>query len=211
VMALLLPLNPLTHIRRAAGPALDVIARGLRDCATALEMASREAAEAALTRLREDRSIAAFRDALSGARETAALAPVRWRSRGPLNQYLDSAEHLDHAVRNCRVLARRTVALLRDEEAVPDGLVDALSTVAEAVTPLRDELAAGVEPSRSRELALDAVRAAAAVYRAGVGFSGGVVIAQIRTIGTDLLLASGLPRPVVEKAVRRAVGRISTR
>ena len=141
----------------------------------------------------------------------ATLAPVRWRSRGPLAQYLDAAEHVDHALRNARVLARRTVALLRDEEAVPDGLVDALSMVAEAVTLLRDELAAGVEPSRSRELALDAVRAAAAVYRAGVGFSGGVVIAQIRTIGTDLLLASGLPRPVVEKAVRRAVGRISTR
>src|SRR5436305_1589917 len=93
VMALLLPLNPLTHIRRAAGPALDVIARGLRDCATALEIGARAEAEAALTRLREDRSVAAFRDALSGARETATLAPVRWRSRGPLNQYLDAAEH----------------------------------------------------------------------------------------------------------------------
>jgi len=41
--------------------------------------------------------------------------------------------------------------------------------------------------------------------------AGGVVVAQIRTIGTDLLLASGLPRPVVEKAVRRAVGRVPSR
>jgi len=212
VMALLLPVNPLTTIRRAAGPALDVIADGLRDCAAALRHGSRDEADAALAALRAgEAKVVGFRNALSGAREAATLAPVRWRSRGPLAQYLDAAEHVDHALRNARVLARRTVALLRDEEAVPDGLVDALSTVAEAVTLLRDELAAGVEPSRSRELALDAVRAAAAVYRAGVGFSGGVVIAQIRTIGTDLLLASGLPRPVVEKAVRRAVGRISTR
>src|SRR5205814_682275 len=37
VMALLLPVNPLTVIRRAAGPALDVIAQGLRDCADALD------------------------------------------------------------------------------------------------------------------------------------------------------------------------------
>ena len=79
------------------------------------------------------------------------------------------------------------------------------------MTLFRDELAAGVEPSRSRSLALDAVRAAAAVYRTGVEFSGGVVVAQIRTIGTDLLLAGGLPRSVVEKAIRRAVGRLPSR
>jgi hypothetical protein len=36
-------------------------------------------------------------------------------------------------------------------------------------------------------------------------------VAQIRTIATDLLLATGLPRPVVEKAIRRAVGRVPTR
>src|SRR5438874_3587370 len=52
VMALLLPVNPLTVIRRAAGPALDVIATGLRDCATALSDGSREEADAALARLR---------------------------------------------------------------------------------------------------------------------------------------------------------------
>jgi uncharacterized membrane protein YgaE (UPF0421/DUF939 family) len=212
VMALLLPVNPLTTIRRAAGPALDVIAEGLRDCAAALRHRSRDEADAALATLRTgEAKVVAFRNALSGAREAATLAPVRWRSRGPLAQYLDAAEHVDHALRNTRVLARRTVALLRDEEAVPDGLVDALTTLREAVTVFRDELAAGVEPSRAQALTVAAVRAAAAVYRAGVEFSGGVVVAQIRTIGTDLLLATGLPRPVVEKAIRRAVGRLPSR
>ena len=122
-----------------------------------------------------------------------------WRSRGPLTQYLDAAEHVDHALRNGRVLARRTVALLRDQEAVPDGLVEALRTLADAVTALRDELASGTEPERTRALTLQAVRTAADVYRAGIGFSGGVVVAQVRTMATDLLLASGLPRPVVAR------------
>ncbi len=212
VMALLLPVNPLTAIRRSAGPALDVIAEGLRDCAAALRDGSREDADAALSRLRSgETAVVTFRNALAGAREAATLAPVYWRSRGPLAQYLDAAEHVDHALRNGRVLARRTVALLRDGEPVPPGLVDALLALADAVTLLRDELAAGTEPERSRERTLDAVRAAAEVYRAGVGFSGGVVVAQIRTMATDLLLAGGLPRPVVEKAVRRAVGRLPSR
>src|SRR6266545_4671090 len=174
VMALLLPVNPSAVIRRAAGPAMDLLADGLRGCA-------------------------------------AALAPVFWRSRGPLTQYLDAAEHIEHAARNGRVLARRTVALLRDGEPAPPGLVEALQILADAVTALRDALAATAEPLRPRELTLVAVGRAADVYRAGLGFSGDVVVAQIRTIGTDLLLASGLPRPVVEKAIRRAVGRLPNR
>src|SRR2546423_4349077 len=100
VMALLLPVNPLTTIRRAAGPALDVIADGLRDCAAALRHRSRDEADAALAALRTgEAKVVGFRNALSGAREAATLAPVRWRSRGPLAQYLDAAEHVDHALR----------------------------------------------------------------------------------------------------------------
>src|SRR6266545_2582498 len=188
VMALLLPVNPSAVIRRAAGPAMDLLADGLRGCATALADGSRAAADAVLSSLRSgEASVVAFRGALAGAREAATLAPVFWRSRGPLTQYLDAAEHIEHAARNGRVLARRTVALLRDA------------------------LAATAEPLRPRELTLVAVGRAADVYRAGLGFSGDVVVAQIRTIGTDLLLASGLPRPVVEKAIRRAVGRLPNR
>lgn len=209
VMALLLPVNPLTVIRKAVGPALDVVAYGLRECADALADGNRETADAALARLRTgEAAVTAFRDALTGAQEAATLAPVHWRRRAPLDQYLDAAVHVDHALRNARVLARRTDTVVRDGEEVPAGLVGALRTMADAITALRDDLAAGREPARSRELTLAAARAAADAYRGGLGFSGGVVVAQIRTMATDLLLASGLPQPVVEKAVRRAVGRV---
>jgi uncharacterized membrane protein YgaE (UPF0421/DUF939 family) len=212
VMALLLPVNPLSVIRRAARPALDVIAAGLRDCGAALSGADRDEAQAALERLRKGEArVASFREALAGAKETATLAPAFWRSRGPLAMYLDAAVHVDHALRNGRVLARRTVALIRDGEAAPAGLVAALRELADAVEALRDDLAAGTEPIRVRDLALRAVGTAAGVYRAGLGFSGDVVVAQIRTMATDLLLASGMPRPVVERAIRRAVGRIPAR
>jgi uncharacterized membrane protein YgaE (UPF0421/DUF939 family) len=212
VMALLLPVNPLTVIRRAAGPALDTIATGLRDCATALSDRDRDEAQTALERLRRSEpTLAGFRDALAGAREAATLAPVFWRSRGPLALYLDAAVHIEHALRNLRVLARRTVALIRDGEPVPAGLLDALHQLADAVEALRDELAAGTEPVLVRERALAAVRTAADAYRTGLGFSGDVLVAQIRTMATDLLLASGLDRPVVERAIRRAVGRVPAR
>jgi uncharacterized membrane protein YgaE (UPF0421/DUF939 family) len=212
VMALLIQVNPLTVIKKAAGPAFAAIAGGLRACADALEAGDQGAAQAALAALRDgEAKVVAFRDALSDARETAILAPVRWRSRAPVTQYLDAAPHLDHAMRNARVLARRTVTVLRDGEPVPDGLVGAVRTGAAAIDVLREELAQGAEPTRTQALVVAAVSQAGEVYRAGVGFSGGVIVAQVRTIGTDLLLAVGLPQATVTKIIRRAVGRVPQR
>jgi uncharacterized membrane protein YgaE (UPF0421/DUF939 family) len=212
VMALLLQVNPLTRIGRAARPTFDCLSEGLRACAAALRAGSLQDAQAALEALRRsESSIAAFRDALSDARETATLAPVRWRARVPLAQYVDAAPHLDHALRNARVLARRTVAGVRDGEKPPEGLVAALQGTAEAVAALGRELAAGAEPVRARELVLAAVALAGEAYRSGLGFSSDVVVAQVRTIGTDLLLATGLPDQTVTKLVRRAVGPVPAR
>jgi uncharacterized membrane protein YgaE (UPF0421/DUF939 family) len=212
VMALLLQVNPLTRIRRAAGPPVECLSAGLLACAAALEAGSLEDAQAALDTLRRsEAAIGGFRDALSDARETATLAPARWRARVPLAQYVDAEPHLDHALRNARVLARRTVAAVRDGEQPPSELLDALRGAAEAVTALGRELAAGAEPVRTRELALGAVASAGSAYRRGLGFSSDVVVAQVRTIGTDLLLATGLPGQAVTKLVRRAVGRVPAR
>jgi hypothetical protein len=211
-MALLRQVNPLTRIDRAAGPTFGCLSEGLRACAEALRTGSLDDAEEALNALRRsESSIAAFRDALADARETATLAPVRWRARVPLAQYVDAEPHLDHAMRNARVLARRTVAAVRDGQKPPAELLAALRAEAEAVVALGRELAAGTEPARARELVLAAVALAGASYRRGLGFSSDVVVAQVRTIGTDLLLATGLPDQTATKLVRRAVGRVPVR
>jgi uncharacterized membrane protein YgaE (UPF0421/DUF939 family) len=212
VMALLLQVNPLTRIRRAALPAVNCLSEGLRACATAFQSGSQEEAQAVLGALRRsEAAMAAFRDALSDARETATLAPARWRARVPLAQYVDAEPHLDHALRNARVLARRTVAAVRDGEKPPAELVAALQGAAEAVAALGRELSAGAEPVRARQLVLAAVALAGEAYRHGLGFSSDVVVAQVRTIGTDVLLATGLPDQTAMRLVRRAVGRVPDR
>jgi uncharacterized membrane protein YgaE (UPF0421/DUF939 family) len=212
VLALLLQVNPLTVIRKAADPPLGAVAEGLRRCADGLAAGDQEEVRAALADLRTaEGKMTAFRDALADARETATLAPVRWRARVPLAQYVDAAPHLDHALRNARVLTRRSTTVVRDQEEVSDELVGAIRGMAEAVGTLRRELAGGAEPVRTREQAAAAVRLAGEAYRKGLGFSGDVVVAQVRTIGTDLLLATGLPQSTVDKAIRRAVGRVPDR
>ncbi len=209
VMALLLPVNPLTVMRRAATPAFQALANGLRECADALAAGRLEDAELALAALRgSEKSMTAFRDALADARETATLAPVRWRARGPLAQYLDVAPHLDHAVRNARVLARRSVAVIRDGEPVTEELVAAIRGTADAVDTLRKELGSGTDQVQTREQALTAVAHAGEAYRQGLGFSGDVVVAQVRAIGSDLLLATGCSEAQQGRAIRRAVGKV---
>lgn len=103
--------------------------------------------------------------------------------------------HFDRAARDCRGPARRVVSVLNDAERVPVELPEAIRLLAGAVDALRDELAAGAGPLRTRDRATAAAGVAGAAYRAGVGFSGGV---------TDLLRATGLEQTAAESVVRRA-------
>lgn len=208
VMALLLPLNPLTVVGRAAGPALDVLAEGLTETADALAARDGDEVEAALARLRAaEGDLRTLQEAIEAASETAALAPVRWRTRGALSQYIDAAEHVARALRNSRVLVRRALVLVRDGEELPPALAEAVRALGEAVTWLRRELADAVEPVAARERALRAASEAGVAYAEGVGFSGSVIVAQVRSTAVDLVRATGLDGKEANRLVRRAVGR----
>jgi uncharacterized membrane protein YgaE (UPF0421/DUF939 family) len=208
VTALLLPINPLTLVRRATAPVLDLLAGGLAEVAGALAGRDRSRAERALGRLRAgEAELRGFQDALAAGRENATLAPIRWRARGTLAQYLDAAEHVGYALRNTRVLVRRAVRVIADDEPVPPGLPAAVGLLAESVTWLRRELADSVDPEACRGRALSAVAEAAGAYAAGVEFSGSVVVAQVRSAAIDLVQATGVPTAEAQRLVR-AAGRI---
>ena len=207
VMTVLLPLNPLSVVRRAADPALQALADGLRQVAAGLTAGDRDQIADALARLRAaEGAFAAFSAAVSAARENVAFAPARWRSRGALAQYVDGADHVTYALRNVRVLIRRVLTALDDEEKIPEVVPVAIGLLADAVELLKHEWAKGVEPEAARERALRAPAEAMRAYDAGIGFSGGVVVAQIRTTVSDLLRATGVESNEAVRMVRRAVG-----
>jgi len=207
VMTVLLPLNPLTVVRRAADPALRALADGLRDVATALRAGDRDEIEATLLRLRAaETSFAAFSAAVTAARENVAFAPARWHTRTALAQYVDGAAQATYALRNVRVLIRRVSTGLADQEKMPEVLAGAIGLLGDAVDLLRQEWAKAAEPIAARQRALSAVGEAAKAYDDGLGFSGGVVVAQIRSAATDLLRASGVDFAEAPRLVRRAAG-----
>jgi uncharacterized membrane protein YgaE (UPF0421/DUF939 family) len=207
VMTVLLPLNPLTVVQRAADPALRALADGLRDVATAIRAADRDEIEATLVRLRAaETSFATFSAAVTAARENVAFAPARWHTRGPLAQYVLGAPQVTYALRNTRVLIRRVSTGLADHERMPEVLSTAIALLGDAVDLLRQEWAKGAEPIAARQRALSAVAEAAKAYDDGLGFSGGVVVAQVRSTATDLLRASGVDFAEAPRLVRRAAG-----
>ncbi|MEU7930029.1 FUSC family protein [Micromonospora echinofusca] len=207
VTAVLLPLNPLRVINRAARPALDLLADQIDATADALRDRDRDKAQRALDRLRDNQQeLTAFTEAIDGAKETAMLSPARWHRRDELAHYAEAAGPIDRAMRNAGTLTRRTVTLIEDEEAIPETMPDAVAHLAEAVRLLKHEFAVGDEPQQARERALRAVSEAGRAYAEGVGFSGSVVVAQVRTTASDLMVASGITQEEANRGVRQSFG-----
>ncbi|MEV0001202.1 FUSC family protein [Micromonospora sp. NPDC050980] len=205
VTAVLLPLNPLRVINRAARPALDLLADQLDVCAGALRERNRDAAQRALFRLRENKEeLAALGEAIQGAKETITISPARWHRRSELTHYAEAADPIDRAMRNSGTLIRRSVTMIEDEEAIPEPMPDAIGHLAESVRLLRHEFAVGEEPQQARERTLRAVSEAGRAYAEGVSFSGSVVIAQVRTTASDLMVASGIEQEEANRLVRGA-------
>jgi uncharacterized membrane protein YgaE (UPF0421/DUF939 family) len=207
VMTLLLPLNPLTVVRRAVDPALTALTDGLHAMSMGLAAGDGEAVQQALDDLRAaETTFAAFSAAVTAAGENVAYAPARWRAKGAMAQYVDGAAQLTYALRNARVMARRAQTALADGEPVPAVLPGAIGLLGDAVDLLRQEWAKGAEPVAARERALRAAAESGQAYDEGVGFSGGVVVAQVRTTVADLLRATGIEHAEATRLVRRAVG-----
>ncbi|WP_336205641.1 FUSC family protein [Nonomuraea sp. LPB2021202275-12-8] len=185
----LMPASPLTLAAKHASGVLDALSTALEQAAEAIEKRDADLAAAALEEARGTQSaVEEFARALETSKEIIMISPMHWHRRARLARYETAAEPVDHALRNARVLARRTLAALGEEHPPPPSLADSLREVSEAALLLQLELGAGREPVLARQ-ALLAVATRQRPER--VGFSAGVIVAQLRSIVVDLLRATG--------------------
>ena len=199
-----LPGNPPGVARKHAVGLIGELTVALNTAADALEARDAEQAAQALRRIRTQQPIDDFRDALRTAREIQAISPLHRRHRHVLRSYLDAAAPLDHALRNCRVLLRRTrSALVDDEPAAPD-LVTGLRDLARATELLAENL--GGPTGAVRKALTEAAATVDSDSLAHSGFSGQVIAAQLRSMAVDLLQATGL-RHDEARALLPTIGR----
>lgn len=198
-----LPSHPLGPVRRQARRALDELSAVLFGVADALRSRDESAASAALTRARACQPVVdEMRAAVRSGREVTAVAPLRRPHRSELTRFSELTERVDYAFRNTRVLARRALAALQDDEPAVDALPDAVAQLANAVRRLADEVRAG-DREDARGPILELVHEAPILAEAGdLPMSEQVMVAQLRSIAIDLLQATGLTRREAVAALR---------
>jgi uncharacterized membrane protein YgaE (UPF0421/DUF939 family) len=195
------PTDPLALIARRGDPLLSEFARTLEEVADGLQTSDGAAVERALARAR---SLDALRERLAEAvqasGEIVSFSPRRRSARAAVATERVLTAQLDLAVRNARVLARRARRAVADAETIPEELPAALRALAATVRELNLSARnpASVAPQGS---VLHAARLANACLRTGRSLSVTVLIAQVRSLVTDLLLALGLD----EEAALRAI------
>lgn len=205
VVLVLAPLNPLRTVRRVADPALTLFAREMTASAEALARGDARAAEDVLDRMRAaEPELNRISEVVRAADEVVRLSPVHWRRRRALTAYRHGVEHMDRAFRNSRALVRRIGTTLRNEEPVPVTLPAAIEHFGEAVRIMHREFLAAGEPVEARERVLRAVREAGEACRHDMGFSGTIVVSQLRTAANDLLRATEVPRDEARRMIRQA-------
>lgn len=186
----LLPASPLTIAAKHASGVLDALSTVLEQAALAIEKHDVDLAAEALEEARGTQEVVEeFEQALETSREIITISPLHWHRKARLARYDTAAVPVDLALRNARVLARRTLAALGEPTPPPATLATSLREVSEATLLLQLELGAGREPQLARQ-ALLAV--AARPHQGGLGFSTNVITAQLRSIVVDLLQATGL-------------------
>ncbi|WP_246158114.1 FUSC family protein [Micromonospora palomenae] len=194
VALLILPLNPLRVVRRAAGPTADLFAGQLTAAAQALtsrDLTRADEAFRAFATGQAQRQQTA--EMIAAAGEVAALSPWRRRGLGMVRRYQGAAEHLDNVYTSGREMMRWIVVTIREGEPVPANVPAAIEHFGEALRLLHRDFLAGREPEPTRARALQAIREADEACAEGLEFSANAVVAQLRAAVSELLQASGLP------------------
>ncbi|WP_328389168.1 FUSC family protein [Nocardia sp. NBC_00416] len=199
VVVAAVPLHPVRRAREQAAAILGVMAKSLTEGAHGLLEQDPGKVHAALTAVRAtQQQLDSLRKTLEGGREVSRISPMYWNSRGRLERLRAAADPLDNAVRNTRVLLRRSLTLVRDDEILNPGLIDEVEQLAAAVDVVRRMVLTdpGEQPDRAE--AARVLRSVAKQARpdlvAGAGLSSLVVFAQIRSTLVDLMQVCGVQR-----------------
>ena len=195
----IIPTHPALRARREAADILRVIRDVLGRCADGLiEQDPKPIADALKLARQTQGQIDAFRSNLAAGREISKVSPLYWTSQKRLDLLSATADPLDNAVRNVRVLVRRALTLVRDDEILDARLVDEVEKLSQAADVLAQMMVADPGDHPDQADAATVLRTIALGARIelveGSGLSANVVLAQLRSTIVDLLQVAGLQR-----------------
>ena len=211
VAAVILPVNPVTLIRRTAEPVIVELSATLDDVAAALEARDGELAERSLVRARDMEDLLAdLSEAIEAARESARISIRRRGAQETVREHAEAVRNLELAVRNVRVVARGANRAISLDDHTPPELIAALRDLAEAVQGIGPALEGGDGDAEEAAEAAESARHAAVNANAALEQTGNMsalhLIGQVRSTAVDLLRALGVDRATAVEDVRTPGG-----
>lgn len=192
LVATIAPSSPLRKPGSVAANVLSEMGDALRGAAGALRRNDSKAAEAVLEQARAgERGLTALDQASAEGLAVVRHSPFRRRELSRVEALADLYDPLDHASRNLRVLARRCAVAIWRGETVPTDHLDLMERLGDVAAFMASELEEGrfPEAARDRLLEIGEVSSHAGLRQ---GISAVVILAQIRSMTTDLLELTGM-------------------
>lgn len=200
----LLPRNPMRAVLRDARTVFDEFDHAIARVAQGLRRGDRLRAERGLSRARDLQGpMQTWAAAIESGQAISRMSPFLQGRRQELARLARMQDAMDLAARNLRVVARRVHYAVDDGEERPE-LADVVAQVQRSAALV----AAAAEDAGREPEAREALRAIAATLdpaallpRARLGDQN--VVASLRPLVVDLLVAAGEPRPDAARAIPR--------
>ncbi len=194
-----LPTHPVWRARRDAARIVIVLKAVVEETVEGLRTDDEELIADALEEARSTQpAIDAFRADLKGGFEISTISPLYWRARPRLKRLDEIADPLDNAMRNLRVLVRRSLASVQVGEHVDGDVIDAVAGLLPALNVVQDMILADPGQQPDAAATARAVRTAARqapVRRvSGRGVAETVILSQLRSILVDMLEVAGMSK-----------------
>lgn len=190
--ATITPASPLRKPRRHAARIVTEIADVLSVTASALRSRNLDDAQKALKRARDsEKALSKLQDLADDGLAVVRTSPFRRRHLPAVQAIADLLLPLDRAIRNIRVLVRRSNVAIREGEDVPKAYIDLIDDLAAITQAMADELDQRNLPHKARVELRDLAERSCYVT-VHPSLSSEVIRAQVRSAIVDLLMVTGL-------------------
>jgi uncharacterized membrane protein YgaE (UPF0421/DUF939 family) len=198
-MVLLIPRNAVRDIDREVQAFLSRLAGILSRTSQAMRTLDASLADLALQEARDMQGLVeTMQSTAANVSEVTRMSPMRWRQRRHVETYVSTVRDLDNALRDTRVLTRRTSTLIRRGEPVPAGMDVAVDALARAIGIFADDLSEQDDFEEARAQLVEAARTATQALSGSMTLNSAAITAQIRSLAADLLYASGYTRDEID-------------
>jgi len=199
LVAALFPVNPANRAREDAAAVLTTVRDAARTVAEGLRAADTKPIAAALEKARGTQAaINKMWTDMTGGREVTRISPLYWSSRDRLDRLMRTADPIDNAVRNFRIIARRSLAITQRGERVRPELIEIIDDIGGAFEVLRQMMLADPgedpDPVEAARVIRSIVRKARKDLAENSELSEAALLAEIRSLLVDLLMVAGLRR-----------------